>query len=501
MILFTPERHRGRHPTLVDQAVQAIAQAIRTRVLRPGMALPSVRQFARDHGLSTFTVVAAYNRLVALGLLQSHPGSDFRVARQRPAPQAPTPPTWEPPPVGPSWLLSDIFADHSISIKAGCGWLPSDWHHESGFQHALRQIARVPVSQIAAYGHPLGYQPLREHIAHRLEDEGLEAATDQILLTHGATQALDIAARTLLRPGDHAAVEIPCYANLLQILAINGVVVHGVPRTREGLCEKTLRELAETYPLRALFVTTVLQNPTGASFTMTGAFRLLQLAERHDFIVVEDDVSRELLLEPAPLLAALANPGRVVYVSGFSKSVMPSLRVGYLLASPDQLRQFARIKMSLGLTSAEIMERTVHQVLCDGRHGAYLRGVRERLRAAHDTVRQAMEAAHFEIAHEPDAGLFLWARPRIPIAHENGTIGLAAEALRSGIWLAPGAYFYPDGRDDGWFRFNVAYSEHPRLWQFFRDAAQASQARAGKLRPPGAKALLSTAIESTDAAQ
>ncbi|TAN29090.1 MAG: PLP-dependent aminotransferase family protein [Castellaniella sp.] len=471
MQLFIPERHPGRHPTLVDQTTLAIERAIHERTLRSGMTLPSVRQFARDHGLSTFTVVAAYNRLVARGLLQSRPGSDFRVARQRPPARARTLPNWEPPPVGPSWLLSDIFADHSISIKAGCGWLPPDWHNESGLQRALRQLARVPVSQIAAYGHPLGYQPLREHVAQRLQGDGLEAVPDQILLTHGATQALDIAARTLLRPGDHAAVEMPCYANLLQILAINGVVVHGVPRTPDGLCEKTLRSLAAQYPLRTLFVTTVLQNPTGASFTMTGAFRLLQLAEQHNFVVVEDDVSRELLLEPRPSLAALANPGRVVYVSGFSKSVMPSLRVGYLVSTPDQLRQFARTKMSLGLTSAEIMERAVYQVLCDGRHSAYLRGVRERLRVAHDQVCQAMEAADFEIAHQPDAGLFLWARPRVPIAHENGTIGLAAEALQSGIWLAPGAYFYPDGRDEGWFRFNVAYSGHPRLWKFFRDAA------------------------------
>src|SRR3546814_701407 len=122
-----------------------------------------VCQFGRDHGLSTFTVLAAYNRLVAQGLLQSRPGSGYRVASLRPIHPA-VAPAWTFPSVGPSWLLSDIFADHSISIKAGCGWLPPDWHNEAGLQQSLRQLARVPVAQMASYGHPLGYYPLREYI-------------------------------------------------------------------------------------------------------------------------------------------------------------------------------------------------------------------------------------------------------------------------------------------------------------------------------------------------
>lgn len=468
MILFTPDRQRKGAPTLVDQTVNALEGAIRDRTLRPGMTAPSVRQFARDHGLSTFTVMAAYNRLVARGLLQSRPGANFRVTRQKQT--IPTPvPDWVVPRIGSSWLLADVFADHSISIKAGCGWLPPDWHEEAGLPHALRQLSRAPVSQMSSYGHPLGYHPLREHIAHRLLEHGLEVEPGQILLTHGATQALDIVVRTILRPGDHVAVEAPCYANLLQILAINHITVHPVPRTAEGICEQALDALAHEHPIRAMFVTTVLQNPTGASFTMAGAFRLLQLAERHAFFVVEDDVSRDLLPEPAPLLAALAGPSRVIYVSGFAKSVMPSTRVGYLTCAKPLVDQCTRTKMSLGLTSAEVMERVVYHVLRDGRHGTYMRTIRDRLHLAHDQVTTAMHDHGFEIWDEPGAGLFLWARPPHPYTGKDGMIGLAARALKAGIWLAPGSYFDPEGREDGWLRFNVAYSAHPRLWRFFQE--------------------------------
>lgn len=467
MIFFTPDRRRKEAATLVDQTVAALEHAIQQRTLRPGMVLPSIRQFSRDHELSTFTVTAAYNRLVARGLLQSQPGANFRVSRQKSAAPA-TVPQWVMPRIGSSWLLADVFADHSISIKAGCGWLPPDWHDEAGLPPALRQISRTPVSQISAYGHPLGYRPLREHITQRLEEHGLDVEPDQILLTHGATQALDIVVRTVLRPGDHVAVESPCYANLLQILALNQIVAHAVPRTHEGICEKTLETLATQHPIRAMFVTTVLQNPTGACFSMAGAFRLLQLAERHDFLVVEDDVSRDLLPEPAPLLAALAGTSRVIYISGFSKNVMPSIRVGYLTCAKPLVDQCTRTKMSLGLTSAEIMERAVLQVLRDGRHSTYMRNIRDRLHQAHDRVTAMMQLHGFQIWTEPDAGLFLWAKPPYPLS-PDGMISLTARALKAGIWLAPGSYFDPEGREEGWFRFNVAYCANPRLWQFFQE--------------------------------
>src|SRR3546814_14508205 len=115
--------------------------------------------------------------------------------------------------------------------------------------------------------------------------------------------------------------------------------------------------IASRHNLKGVFVNTVLHNPTGASMNMANTFRVLQVAERHDFRVIEDDVSRELLPGVGPMLAALAGPERVVYVSGFSKSITPSMRVGYIVAAPALLDGFAKIKMTMGLTTPELMER------------------------------------------------------------------------------------------------------------------------------------------------
>lgn len=476
MLFFEPVRNRAHAPGLVDQTVTAIEDAIRQQMLRPGMTMPSLRAFARSHGLSTFTVSAAYSRLVAQGWLISRPGSGYRVAQpprhDATASTPPAPSGWHPPQIGASWLLADVFADHSIPIKSGCGWLPAEWLNESGLQQSLRQVARTPVNQIAGYGHPFGYFPLREHVQQSLRAHGLHLDIDQILLTQGATQALDIVIRTLLRPGDTIAVEVPCYANLLQALRLAGMVVVGVPRTAQGLCMETLESTARAHPIKALFVNTVLQNPTGASLDMGSAFRLLQLAEQYDFRVIEDDVSRDLLPGLGPLLVAMAGTERVVYVSGFSKSITPSMRVGYLASTPALVKEFAKTKMTMGLTTPELMERTVCHVLRQGRHQAHLLRVQDRLRRAHDQLCDVMDEHRFEIFARPQAGLFLWARPA-GAWREQGAARLAELALKDGIWLAPGSFFDPGQADTGWIRFNVAYSLHPALWQFMRKVGAA----------------------------
>ncbi|PPK43635.1 GntR family transcriptional regulator [Trinickia symbiotica] len=458
------ERDRARAPTLVEQLVRAFAQAIGAQTLRAGAALPSVRQLAREQGLSTFTVTEAYGRLVSMGLVASRPGSGYRVAARGEATRSEMP-AWQPPSLTATWLLSDVYADHSVPIKAGCGTLPNEWINEGGLHQALRALARVPAARLADYGHPYGFAPLRERIVEQLDRLGLPAALDNILLTQGATQALDLIVRTLLRPGDVVIVEDPGYCNLLQILKLAGLKVVGVPRTPTGLDVDALDALVVTHRPKAVFVNTALQNPTGATFSMASAFRLVQIAERAGMWIVEDDVSRELAPSNTPLIAAMEGLQRALYIGGFSKTVTPALRCGYVVGQRDVLRELARIKMAVGLTSSETIERIVDKVLVEGHYARHVERVDERLKEAHAAVEASMDELGLEIFHRPRAGLFLWAR--LPIEDERAA-EVATEALGDGIWLAPGSYFRPDDAASAWFRFNVPYSNDERLWRFLR---------------------------------
>ncbi|MVW70229.1 PLP-dependent aminotransferase family protein [Bordetella sp. 15P40C-2] len=474
MFDFQPVRARNQGPTLVDQVVDAYAAAIQNRRLRPGMAVPSVREFARKYGVSTFTVASAYGRLVNQGWLTARPGAGYRVAPQGDAHAPSEPAPWVPPRLNASWLLSDIFADHSIAIKSGGGWLPGEWLNEEGLHQALRHLGRVPALRIAGYGHPYGYAPLRDTVASGLGAHGLDVTLDQVVLTQGVTHGLDLVIRTLLRPGDTVLVEHPCYANLLPMLRLAGVRMVSVPRTADGLDCEALAQAAQTHRPRALFVNTVLQNPSGAVMSMSNAFRVLQLAEQQEFWVIEDDISRELVTTSAPMLAALDGARRVVYLGGFSKVISPSVRVGYIAAHRDLVRDIARTKMAVGLTSPEIMERVVHQVIREGRYRAHIARTRERLAQAHAVVAQHMDALGLTLWARPHAGLFLWAR--LPDSWACSANTLAEAALKDGIWLAPGSYFDPDEADIPWMRFNVAYSQAPQLWRFLEQVRQMKSA-------------------------
>lgn len=458
-------RARQTEGTLVDQIVTAIARAIESHTYPPGKPLPSIRGLAKAHGLSAYTVAEAYHRLVSMGLVVSRAGAGYRIA-ERPMSASSAPPTVRSrPSLNAGWLLSDVFVDQSVPIKAGCGWLPNDWINENGMQRALRTLSRLPGARIGGYGHPYGLGPLREHIATSLRRYGLAIDESNVLLTQGATQALDLIVRTLLRPGDTVVVEDPCYCNLLQILKVANIQVVGVPRTIDGIDAAAFEQVVKTHRPVALFVNPVLQNPSGASFSAASAFRLLQVADQYGLWVIEDDISRELAPQGMPCLAAMEGLERVIYLSGFSKTITPAVRVGYIAANAALLAQLALTKMAVGLTSSELTERAVLNVLIEGHYDRHVAAIKDRLAVAHERVVGAMRHVGMEVFQTPKAGLFLWAK--LPDgAHDSHA--LSTRALDQGIWLAPGSYFRPGDPTSPWFRFNAATSDVPALWDFFQ---------------------------------
>jgi DNA-binding transcriptional MocR family regulator len=289
--------------------------------------------------------------------------------------------------------------------------------------------------------------------------------TADVLLTQGVTQALDLIVRTLLKPGDTVVVEDPCYCNLLQMLKLAGVNIVSVMRTMDGIDSAQLEAVVKEHRPKGIFINTVLQNPSGSSLNVASAFRVLQIADRTGMWVVEDDISRELAPPGAACLAAMEGLQRVIYVSGFSKTITPAARVGYIAANRELIAKLALTKMVVGLTSSEITERAVANVLIEGHYDKHVAQIRERLFNAHKRVTESMRRAGLEIFCEPNAGLFLWAK--LPIKAED-SLTVTTEALEKGVWLAPGSYFRPDETLSPWFRFNAATSDVPELWKFVR---------------------------------
>ena len=453
---------RHRRGSLVDQIVAAIAEMVNRRTLPAGTKMPSVRQFAKVNGVSTFTVVESYDRLLHLGLLSSRRGSGFFVARG----EAPAQPAALPAAANVvDTLTPDLYSGQSDALPVGAGWLPPEWYGESTILDAVRHAMKIPAGRLRGYGHPLGFPSLRQHLATTLSADLFAAEPEQVLLTHGATHAFDLVLRTLTRPGDVVFVEDPGYSNLLALVRHHGCIPVGIPRGAHGLDMDVLAREAQARQPKLMFVNTVLQNPLGTSLSQAQAHRLRALSEQFDFWLVEDDSYRERAARGDSSLAAMDGLRRVIRIGSFSKTLSPVLRVGSICASGSLMPELVRVKMLTGLTTSEVNERAVYDAVSSR---AYRKQV-ERLVLQLDGARERALERLF------DAGLVPLARPRggmfvsagWPEPGRNGR-AIAERALRAGILLAPGEFFALQPPATAWFRFNVAYAYEPALLDFLR---------------------------------
>jgi DNA-binding transcriptional MocR family regulator len=457
MLSLTVSQNSGQ--PLADQIVAGVKRQIDDRHLRPGSKLPSIRSFAEAHNVSRFTVVEAYDRLVAMGYLQSRRGAGFYTS---PAPAATTH-------LGPSdalkrneqlvWLIRRLLGADENVLLAGGPWLPNSWLDEGGIRQSLNVLARKNGAYLLEYGHPFGYLPLREHLALTLAGLGIAAHAGQILLTQGTSQALELVIRYLLKPGDAALVDDPGYYNMFGNLRLHGVDMLAVPRNPDGPDLAILEKLAAAYRPKVYFTQSVMQNPTGTDMSPHAGFKVLQAAERHNFIIVEDDIFSDLQVKPTPRLATLDQLNRVIYIRSFSKTLSGSLRVGFAARQQDIANQLADIKMLTSITTSQFTERLIYLMLLDGHYRKYLSRLHERLGAARLNVVRAFERIGLELLVEPADGMFVWAR----FPHIEDSLALAETAQHGGLMLAPGTVFRPHLERSPWMRFNVAVCEDPRV--------------------------------------
>ncbi len=449
---------------LVQQIVEGFQRLIAEQSLRAGAKVPSIRQFAHSHSVSVFTVVEAYDRLVAQGWFVSRASAGFYVKQRSGEPQAACEAPRRDFRFDARWYLRNIFESRNLQVKAGCGWLPRDWLFEDGLRRNLRQLS-TEGSDLGGYGLPHGHMGLRGLIAEVLSEQQMGAGADNVLLTQGSSQALDLVARRLVRDGDAVLVDEPGYPNLMFMLRFLGARLVPVPRTPTGYDLAALEAAVREHRPRAFFTQPRLQSPCNSIASAAQLYRVLQLAEQHDVQLVENDIYSDLDPHPRATLASLDQLRRVAYIGSYSKTISPNIRVGYIAARIELLEDLAQLKMVSGLTSSDLTERLVLGSLTEGRWRKHLKSLRERLGEAHGQVGERLAGLGFEMFNEPKAGLYLWARhPDLLDSAE-----LSKLAAESSIMLGPGHLFLTDQRPTGWIRFNVAFSQDERLWRFLRE--------------------------------
>ena len=454
--------------TRTEALMDAVRARLASRALAAGDRLPSVRRFAETMRVSPSTVVEAYDRLAAEGLIHARRGSGFYVTGSHMPPMA----LGEmgerrDRDIDPLWVSRESLDADPSALKPGCGWLPADWMPQAPMRRALRALARVEDNILSDYGSTRGSAALRRLLLGRFAEQGIEADPGQLMLTGSGTQAIDLICRFLLRPGDTVLVDDPCYFNFQALLRAHQARIVGIPYTPTGPDVTTFEAAAAAERPRLYITNSALHNPTGATLSPQAAHRLLTIAAAHDVTVVEDDIFADFEPSPSPRLAALDGLDRVVRIGSFSKTLSAAMRCGYIAARADWIEGLVDLQVatSFGGPSPIATEMIAH-VLAGGFYRKHMDELRRRL--AHARGEAATRLARLGITPwiDPRGGFYLWCR--LPDGHDSAII--ARRAMAEGVVLAPGNVFSPSESAGGFMRFNVTQMADPRIDDVLRRA-------------------------------
>jgi len=363
------------------------------------------------------------------------------------------------------------------------------------FAGGLPDPATFPVEEIKAitagllereanlvlqYGPTEGDARLRDELVKWMAKDGIHVSRDQVLVTLGSQQGLDLVGRVFLDPGDLVIVELPSYMAALQVFRSYRAEMRGVPQDDAGMradvLEETLARLArDGRRPKLIYVVPDFQNPSGVTMSNDRRLRLLQLARQYRTLVVEDNPYRELSFEgaPPPPLAALDREGRVIYLSTFSKTLCPGLRIAWIAASVEFIGRFVTAKQGMDLCCPALTQAIAAEFCAAGHLSSRVGAIVERYRRKRDTMLTALarEMPPGVTWTHPQGGLFLWVR----LPDGMDTERLLPLAVEEGVAYVVGAGFHADGGGRNAMRLNFSFPSEPEIEEGVRRLARLVQ--------------------------
>lgn len=479
-----------------EQLVELLATDIRNGRLAPGTRLPSIRTLTARHGLSASTAFKAYYRLEEKGLVRARPRSGYYVtalamqqqaapARGRATRHAGKASARVAPRLDVSELVFSVLGavqDPDI-VPLGSAFPAPALFPLQRLGKSLARTARHIHGQDAVAHLPQGDPGLREQIALRYLAMGMPQAAEELIVTSGALEGLNLCLTAVARPGDLVAIESPGFYAGLQALERLGMKALEIPvHPQEGLDLGALADALKRHPVRACWFMTSFQNPTGASLSVEKKQALVALLASHDVPLIEDDVYGELYFgSRSPLPAkAFDRKGLVMHCSSFSKTLAPGYRVGWV--SPGRFgQQVERLKLMTTLSASLPAQLAVADYLQHGGYDKHLRRLRHAMESQLSSLLAAI-ARHFPEGvrvSRPAGGYFVW----VEFAAGFDALALHESALAHGISVAPGPIFSARRQFRHCLRLNYG---HP--WDARFEAAMQTLGALARLQSPYAAA-------------
>jgi 2-aminoadipate transaminase len=351
---------------------------------------------------------------------------------------------------------------------------------------------------VLQYGATRGYRPLLEAVGDLMAERGIPAAHEQLVITNGSQQGLDLIARVLLNPGDVVLMELPSYTGAISAFRGVGAELVGVPQEADGCdlaaLDATLARLRSAgRPVKFLYTVPNFQNPTGLLVGLDKRQRLLEWAERQDLLIVEDDPYRDLFFPDVSsesdtrAIAADDRDGRVIYLSSFSKTLAPGFRVGWLSAAPPLVARIELAKQATDLCTGAVAQQVVNQACRTGLLARQLPLLREHYMKKRDVMVAALKGAIGDLLtwDLPRGGFFLWAR----LGSDFDGDALLPHAVARRVIYVAGSAFFVTGQEGRFIRLSFSSPSPDRIREGAqRLAAAITDARQGASVPAASMA-------------
>lgn len=446
-----------------EALAEEIAQSIRTGVMKLGDRLPSVRQTSSSRGVSPSTVFEAYYLLEARGLIRARDRSGYYVIAGAkvlpPEPELSSRPSSESAPVDVSELVFDVLE----SVKTR-DVVPLGSAFPSPLLFPLPRLSKsmaIGVQDMDPWSTVDDLTPgnaaLRRQIALRYLADGLHVHPDEIVITNGALEALNLSLTAVTRPGDCVVIESPTFYAALQALERLGLNAIEVPtHPRDGVDLDALEDVLERHKPKACWVMTNFQNPLGSTMSDEKKQALVELLTFHDVPLIEDDVYGELYFgnKRPPSAKIFDTKGLVMHCSSFSKCLAPGYRIGWAVPS-RYAKDVARLKLTTTLSASAPAQAALADYLTKGGYDKHLRQLRHALSVQQSAMMQAI-VRHFPRgtrATRPSGGYFLW----IELPGQIDTLEIHRQALSLGISVAPGPMFSAHRKFANCLRINYGH--------------------------------------------
>ncbi|NML73618.1 PLP-dependent aminotransferase family protein [Rhizobium sp. S-51] len=394
----------------------------------PGSKLPTTRDLAARFGLSRGAAVAAYEMLIADGFAEARVGAGTYVANEVPVLAEPVTP-----------VLRNT-AEEAGPLPGALGCSAADERTIQVFRSLLNRHLMQPSSRHFHYNEPAGDRELREEVAAYLRAaRGVNCSADQVVMTSGTQQALDLVIRSVLKPGDPVWIEDPCYPMARFAFSAAGMRLVGVTVDEEGIDPE--KGIAREPRARAVYVSPSHQFPLGVTLSMRRRLALIEWAKRNDAFIIEDDYDSEYRFAGPPLssMQGIDAEGRVIYVGTFSKVLMPGLRIGYLVL-PWSLRDTVLdVRRRTDRFPSTLAEGALAEFLREGHFAAHVKRARRRVKRARDLLVEALDGSGLEVT-TPEQGLHLVAGLPADMVDTD----VATEAARAGFGVRALSPMYVD---------------------------------------------------------